>query len=185
MNKENLNKVYSTQPETLANALVCYDALYNAFKEIGSTCPLCHSHVDNVVVDPLVMLGAISTVRVECGKGYKPIREYASGAAYEGRKDLGNTQPGDGVRFAGRGLLQITGRANYTHYGNLIGVDLVNNPELALDLTNSAKIFALYFKERKVIEACLAKDWTRVRYLINGGSNALDTFLNIINQLKN
>lgn len=56
--------------------------------------------------------------------------ELASGAAYEGRKSLGNTQPGDGVRFKGRGLIQITGRANYKSISDNIGVDFVATPSL-------------------------------------------------------
>jgi putative chitinase len=62
-------------------------------------------------------------------------REFASGKAYEGRKDLGNTQTGDGVRYKGRGYIQITGRANYTSYNTYLkskGIkdDVVANPEL-------------------------------------------------------
>lgn len=56
--------------------------------------------------------------------------ELASGKAYEGRKSLGNIQPGDGVKYKGRGLIQITGRANYTELSNDLEVDFVNNPEL-------------------------------------------------------
>ena len=58
------------------------------------------------------------------------VEEIASGAAYEGRKDLGNTQKGDGKRFKGRGLIQITGRYNYTQLSKDLGEDFVKNPEL-------------------------------------------------------
>lgn len=62
---------------------------------------------------------------------FKTLTEYASGSAYEGRKDLGNTQAGDGRRYKGRGYVQITGRRNYTDWAKRLGVDIVGNPELA------------------------------------------------------
>ena len=63
---------------------------------------------------------------------FKTLREYASGNAYEKRVDLGNTQPGDGVKFKGRGIFQTTGRANYLQLGIKKGRrDLfINTPEL-------------------------------------------------------
>lgn len=63
---------------------------------------------------------------------FKTLREYASGANYEGRKDLGNTQAGDGVRFRGRGIFQTTGRANYTQLGITLGKrdQFIKQPEL-------------------------------------------------------
>ena len=62
---------------------------------------------------------------------------------------LGNTEDGDGGKFYGRGFIQLTGRANYTKYGKLAGVDLVNNPELLnSDITISAKVAVAYFKDR-------------------------------------
>ena len=58
------------------------------------------------------------------------VEELASGKAYEGRKDLGNTQQGDGVKFKGRGLIQITGRFNYTQLSKDLKEDFIKNPEL-------------------------------------------------------
>ena len=71
---------------------------------------------------------------------FRTMEEYASGAAYEGRKTLGNTQPGDGKRFKGRGFVQITGRRNYTDWAKRLGVDLVGNPALAARLDHAVTI---------------------------------------------
>lgn len=56
------------------------------------------------------------------------VKEIASGSAYEGRKDLGNIYPGDGVRFKGRGLIQITGRSNYKQVSDALDYDFIKNP---------------------------------------------------------
>lgn len=57
------------------------------------------------------------------------VREIASGEAYEGRKDLGNIKPEDGVRYKGRGLIQLTGRNNYQKLTESLNVDFINNPQ--------------------------------------------------------
>ena len=79
------------------------------------------------------------------------------GTLYEGRKNLGNTQVGDGPKFIGRGILQLTGRANYENMSKVLGIDLVNNPELACDPEVSTKIACEYFKKRGLLE--LADEW--------------------------
>jgi len=141
-----------------------------------------HALWEEKILTPLTLIGALATVRIEVGKNYKPIREFASGEAYEGRRDLGNTEKGDGIRYAGRGLIQITGRANYALYGKRLGIDLLGNPDLALDLKVSAKILAMYFKDRGVDKWCNSKDWEVVRRKVNGGLNGYTEFLDIVNQ---
>ena len=74
----------------------------------------------------------LATIKHECNDKWQPIREYASGEAYEGRKDLGNTQPGDGRKYKGRGYVQITGRRNYDLFTEITGINLIGNPEEAL-----------------------------------------------------
>lgn len=70
----------------------------------------------------------LSQVGHESG-GLYYTEEIASGLSYENRNDLGNTQKGDGKKFKGRGLIQITGRFNYSKLGEAFGIDLINNPK--------------------------------------------------------
>ena len=127
-----------------------------------------------------VAIAAIATVRVECPP-FLPIHEYGTASYfqrhYEGRLDLGNTESGDGVRYAGRGLIQLTGRGNYRRYGKRIGVDLEGNPDTALTPENAAEIFALFFKDHGCDVAASAGDWVKARKLVNGGKNGLGFFL--------
>jgi putative chitinase len=101
------------------------------------------------------------------------VREIASGAAYEGRKDLGNTHPGDGVRYKGRGLLQITGRDNYIACGHALGLDLLANPELLEAPVNAARSAAWFWRMHGLNQLADAGDQVRVTKRINGGTNGL------------
>ncbi len=103
--------------------------------------------------------------------GQKAQREYASGKAYEGRKDLGNTQPGDGVRYAGRGEFMITGRANYTLMGEELGLDLVGHPELLLIVDVAVRAACQYWNDHKLSPLALAGNFREITHRINGGYN--------------
>ncbi|MFC7475357.1 peptidoglycan-binding protein [Dankookia sp. GCM10030260] len=106
--------------------------------------------------------------------GFRTTEELADGTAYEGRKDLGNTEPGDGPRFKGRGLIQLTGRANYRSMGKALKLDLENNPAQAADPALSLVVACEYWKSRKINDAADQDDVIRVTKLINGGLNGLD-----------
>ena len=91
----------------------------------------------------------LATVELETGNTFRPIPEKGPDSyfeRYEGRQDLGNVHPGDGLRFKGRGFVQITGRNNYQNYAKIMGIDLVNNPDLALEPQNALFILVHGFK---------------------------------------
>jgi putative chitinase len=103
--------------------------------------------------------------------GFNTLEEYASGADYEGRGDLGNTQRGDGKRFKGRGPIQITGRANYRSYGSAIGVDLVKDPALAATPGVGFQLAAEYWKRNDLNRFADRGEFDTVTQRINGGQN--------------
>ena len=104
-------------------------------------------------------------------------QEIASGTAYEGRSDLGNTQPGDGVKFKGHGLLQITGRANHAACSQALFGDakvLTSYPD-ALSSPLLACLSAAWFWDSKKLNALAdVGDFDRITRRINGGLNGLD-----------
>jgi putative chitinase len=102
--------------------------------------------------------------------------ELATGEAYEGRADLGNTQPGDGRRFKGRGLIQLTGCANYRDYGRSIGVDMedgVSHLTVATDPQRAVDVACWFWAKKKLNKHADADDVKKVTRRINGGTNGL------------
>lgn len=103
--------------------------------------------------------------------------ELASGQAYEGRIDLGNNRPGDGKRYKGRGLMQLTGRANYRSVGKALGVPLEEFPEKALEPDISARIAGYYWFSRNLnfyADKGTEEGFRAVTYRINGGYNGYE-----------
>lgn len=97
--------------------------------------------------------------------------EIASGAAYEGRRDLGNTQPGDGVRFKGRGPIQLTGRSNYAAAGAALGLDLINHPEIASTPAVGFRIAQWFWNSRNLNSYADAGNFDAITLRVNGGYN--------------
>ncbi len=92
---------------------------------------------------------------------------------YEGRADLGNAQPGDGKRFMGRGLIQITGRKNYADCGAALGLDLITQPELLEKPQNAAASAAWFWVQHNLNRFADRGDFVGLTRAINGGTNGI------------
>lgn len=99
------------------------------------------------------------------------VRELASGAAYEGRKDLGNTSPGDGVRYKGRGLIQITGRSNYGLVSLALGLPLLEKPELLEEDQNACRSAGWFWYKSNLNSLADMGLFREITKRINGGYN--------------
>ena len=95
----------------------------------------------------------------------------AAQARYEGRADLGNTQPGDGSKFRGRGLIQITGRANYKACGEALGLDLIRQPELLEKPQHACMSAAWFWASRGLNTLADTGQFYTFTRRINGGQN--------------
>ena len=123
----------------------------------------------------------IATAQHESHFGRLMIEQNVRSSRYEGRSDLGNTQPGDGTKYIGRGYVQLTGRFQYQFWSDRLGIDLINNPELAEDPEIAAKILVDGMKNglftgRKLSDHINENetDYTGARWVVNQQDRAAD-----------
>lgn len=138
------------------------------------------------VYTPLRLSHFFSQIAHESG-GFKYLAELGGKSyfdKYEGRKDLGNTQKGDGYKFKGRGYIQVTGRANYSEISKDLKIDFINNPEL-LEQEVNAMVSALWFwNKRKLNQFADLDDIKTITKKINGGYNGLKERQEYLTQYK-
>lgn len=132
---------------------------------------------------PLRQASFIAQVAHESGQ-LRYTQEIASGAAYEGREDLGNTEPGDGVRFKGRGLIQITGRFNYIACGKALTLDLLTHPELLQEPQSACRSAGWFWTTHGCNPLADANNQVAICKKINGGLNGLDDRLAFFKKAK-
>ncbi|CAM5297383.1 glycoside hydrolase family 19 protein [Pseudomonas fragi] len=126
------------------------------------------------IIGPKRVAAFIAQIGHESGQ-LKYVKEIwgptAAQTKYEGRKDLGNTVAGDGSKYRGRGLIQITGRANYMACGEALGLDLITQPEL-LEKPQHACMSAAWFWATKGLSTLAdAGQFDKITQRINGGQN--------------
>ena len=158
-----LNEIAPGANQTIVNGLV----------------PYLNQYLPQYGIDTLSRMKHFFGQAAEESASFRTLTEYASGAEYEGRTDLGNTQAGDGVRYKGRGIFQITGRSNYTTIGTKLGVDLVDNPALAATPQIAVETACIYWQTHNLsliadssmsaYDTCVA-----ITKKVNGGTNGLD-----------
>jgi putative chitinase len=141
---------------------------------IKAISPVLASTLENYSINTRLRIAHFLGQTCHEAAGYRTTEEFASGQAYEGRTDLGNVKKGDGRRYKGRGLIQLTGRANYRDVGKELGVDLEGNPLVAADPQLSLRIACEYWERRKINPDCDRDNIITVTKKINGGLNGLD-----------
>jgi len=168
--------------------ITVYESLRAPAHDVEATWPLIVAALLEFKIDTLLTeIAAAATIHVETARLWKPINEFGNTAyftkLYENNLSLGNVLPGDGDKFHGRGLIQVTGRDNYRDQGTFFGVDLENNPDLALDPTLSARILARFFARHNVNGPANTQDWRTVRRRVNGGYNGWVPFMQAVDDL--
>lgn len=149
--------------------------LPNAGRNAGVFVPVMNAAMGKYgIVTKLRIAAFIAQVGHESGQ-LRYVREIwgptVQQAGYEGRADLGNTVPGDGSKYRGRGLIQITGRANYKACGEALGLDLVNQPALLEQPQHAAMSAAWFWSTRGLNTLADQGQFVKITRRINGGLN--------------
>ena len=136
------------------------------------------------ITRPLRIAHFIAQIAHESGS-FRYAEELADGSAYEGRPDLGNIRPGDGKRFKGRGLIQLTGRANYERYSQATGIDYVSKPQrIATDPYTAVDVACWFWSDKGLNTVADRDDARTITKRINGGFNGIDDRLDHLGRAK-
>ena len=112
------------------------------------------------------------TMEIANAYAHQPSR--IANKVYGGRMGNRDEQSGDGFRFHGRGLIQLTGHDSYYHCGQALGVDLVANPDLVATPKYAALSAGWFWSTHNLNAAAAAEDWTKVTKIINGGTFGIE-----------
>lgn len=154
-----IDQLHQIMPYAKSKLEIYFSSLVNAMAEFD-------------IDSKLRQAAFIAQIAHESGE-FRYAEEIASGAAYEGRKDLGNTLFGDGVKFKGRGLIQITGRTNYEALRDNLLIDCIEHPEIVKTPENACRSAAWFWKKHSLNELADSQNFALITRRINGGLNGL------------
>jgi len=117
---------------------------------------------------------------IQTADDYAHNPEKIANKIYAGR--MGNTEDGDGWKFHGRGLIQITGREMYSNVADALGLDLLNSPELLIEKNNASMSAGWFWNKKGLNYLADAKNWQEITRRINGGTNGLQDRIDRINK---
>lgn len=181
MNKDQIIKLQKIVGEN-ADGVLGKDTLTAVFKKLGANSARAaelglaaniHMRAYNVLNNANRFVHFLAQLAHESGN-FIYMEEIASGVAYEGRKDLGNINVGDGKRYKGRGPIQLTGRANYRKYGQSLGFDFENHPEMVSYPSVGLLVACKYWSDNGLNELADQDNILSITKRINGGTNGLD-----------
>lgn len=156
-----------------AKPILTFDQLYKITTTVNSSTieahlPGLNSTLKKYRIDtPLRIAHFLSQTLHECGE-FQFLEEIASGEDYEGRADLGNTEPGDGVRFKGRGLIQVTGAANYLDLSANTGIDFVGDPKKLATVKYAALGAGWFWDSRNLNSLADSRNHAEISRRVNG-----------------
>ena len=175
-----------------ADGILGRDTLTAIFRKLGASqsraeelglAANVHFRTYGILDNSLRLIHFLAQLAHESGN-FRYMEEIASGAAYEGRKDLGNTQAGDGKRYKGRGPIQLTGRANYRRYGQQLGIDFENNPTIVAIPSVGLLVACKFWFDNGLNELADKDDVLTITRRINGGLNGFDDRKNKLSTIK-
>lgn len=156
----------------------------NAKKRYMNFLPYINKYMEEFEINTVLRVAYfLATIAVESGE-LRYTEEIADGSAYEGRKDLGNVNAGDGKRFKGRGLIQLTGRANYESYKKFCGFDVVSMPSLLSKPLGATRSACWFWRSHGLNQLADKDDARGVRKRVNGGYNGYEQFEKYVKRAK-
>lgn len=162
-------------PQTLTALFAKFGAKPDLASELGQSANTAF-RTFNILTSGLRLAHFIGQTAHESGN-YRYMQELggpAYFARYDGRKDLGNTKTGDGARYHGRGVIQLTGRSNYTVYGAALGLDFVNDPDQVAKPKIGLLVACRYWSVNGLNALADADQLTKITRKINGGTNGIE-----------